>query len=220
MTAVTRWWLLRHAPVINPERRIYGQGDVEADTSEPEPFRRLAAVLPTGAVWLSTHLRRTQQTAAAIRAAWADAETPPEPAVETALAEQHFGAWQGLTHGELNARKPRAAHRFWLAPAHERPPGGESFEDLSARVAAALVRLTADHAGRDVVAVLHGGSIRAALGLALALDPEAALRFRIDTLSLTRIDAIAEAHGAVAWRVEAVNLPPGALPPAPVLPAA
>jgi alpha-ribazole phosphatase len=31
------------------------------------------------------------------------------------------------------------------------------------------------HAGRDVIAVAHGGTIRAALGLALGLDPEASL---------------------------------------------
>lgn len=216
----TRWWLLRHAPVINPERRIYGQGDIEADTTEGEPFRRLAETLPRGAVWLTTHLRRTQQTASAIRAAWSADDPPPEPAVIPDLAEQHFGSWQGMTHAELGARQPRAAHRFWLAPAAERPPGGESFVDVIGRVAGALAALTLEHSGRDIVAVVHGGPIRAALGHALALDPEAALRFRIDTLSLTRLDAIPLGTGVTAWRVEGVNLPPGAFPPPPPAPPA
>lgn len=220
MTAITRWWLIRHAPVINPERRIYGQGDIEADTSEVEPFRQLAAALPRDAVWVATQLRRTQQTAAALRAAWVGGEPPAEPAIEPSLAEQHFGTWQGLTHAELGSQQPRAAHRFWLAPATYTPPGGESFVQVIGRVSATLTRLSLDHRGRDVVAVVHGGPVRAALSHALSLDPDAALRFRVDTLSLTRLDALHEGGGIGAWRVEAVNLPPGATPPVPVAPVA
>ncbi|MGQ9365575.1 histidine phosphatase family protein [Azospirillum sp. ST 5-10] len=206
----TRWWLIRHAPVVNPHRRIYGQTDIDCDTADSASFAALAAGLPRGAVWLATPLARTRLTAAAIRAAWG-AEPPPEPEPVAALAEQHFGAWTGLTHDELHARQPAAAHRFWIAPASERPPEGESFTDVVARVAAALDRLTAAHAGRDVVAVVHGGPIRAALTHALHLDPEAALRFRIDTLSLTRLDHIAVDDQPPAWRVSGVNLPPGAV---------
>lgn len=213
--STTRWWLLRHAPVINPEGRIYGQGDVDVDLGDRAAFRALAAALPRGAVWLCTPLARTGQTAQAIRDAWHGDETPPERPVPVGdLVEQHFGAWQGLTHDELNARQPRAAQRFWIAPATERPPGGESFADMAARVGAALLRLSAEHAGRDVVCITHGGPVRAALRLALGVDAEAALRFRIDTLSLTRIDAILEGAAPPAWRVDGVNLPPGAAPPA------
>jgi len=76
------------------------------------------------------------------------------------------------------------------------------------RVAAALRRLTAVHAGRDIVCVAHGGSIRAALAMALGLDPEAALAFSIETLSLTRIDHIDGPGAGHGWRVGMVNLPP------------
>jgi alpha-ribazole phosphatase len=78
-----------------------------------------------------------------------------------------------------------------------------------ARVGPALSRLSGEYAGRDIVAVAHGGSIRAALATALSLDPEAALSFSVDTWSLTRIDHIADAgrDGAAAWRIVSVNLP-------------
>ena len=85
---------------------------------------------------------------------------------------------------------------FWRAAADNRPPGGESFVDQIARVRAALAELPAG----DVVLVVHSGTIRAALAIALDLAPEPALRFVIDTLSLTRIDRIAD-----SWRVVAVN---------------
>ncbi|MCC8960637.1 histidine phosphatase family protein, partial [Bradyrhizobium sp. Pear77] len=78
-------------------------------------------------------------------------------------------------------------------------PGGESFADQIARARAGLARLPAG----DVVLVVHSGTIRAILAIALDLAPELALRFVIDPLSLTRIDRL---QGA--WRVVAVNLPP------------
>jgi alpha-ribazole phosphatase len=48
--------------------------------------------------------------------------------------------------------------------------------------------------------VVHSGTIRAALCIALDLTPEAALRFVVDPLSLTRIDRL-----ATGWRVLSVN---------------
>ena len=52
----------------------------------------------------------------------------------------------------------------------------------------------------DVVLVVHSGTIRAVLAIALDLKPEGALRFVIDPLSLTRIDRLES-----GWRVVAVN---------------
>ena len=223
MTAtITRWWWVRHAPVTANDGRIYGHDDLPADCSDGAVFAALAALLPTDAVWVTSHLGRTHQTAAAIGAAQGVGRprAPPPALVEPDLAEQHFGDWQGLTLAELGARRAGALHRFWLAPAHEAPPGGESFEGVVVRVAAAVERLTAAHRGRDIVAIAHGGSIRAALAVALALPPERALAFAIDNCSLTRLDHIdaPEADAASfrgprqSWRVAAVNLRPGAPP--------
>lgn len=213
MTTTTRWWWIRHAPVINPDGRIYGRNDVEADCSDLPSCRTLALGLPTDAVWVTSHLRRTHQTAKAILAARDEVGDHPEFQVETDLAEQDFGSWQGMSHAELDAGRDGRVHRFWLAPAVERPPGGESFLDLVARTSNAVMRLSHAHAGRDIVAVTHGGTIRAALAMALGLDPERALGFRIDNLSLTRIDHIMLTGDHPAWRVGGVNLPALGVPP-------
>ncbi len=211
---VTRWWFVRHAPVIGVNGRIYGQDDLEADCADETQFKRLAGALPHDAVWLVSHLRRTHQTASAIFAARVT-EVVPAPTITSELAEQHFGDWQGLTYAELEARRDGAYHRFWHAPASERPPGGESFEDVVARVAGAMDRITAEHVGRDIVAVVHGGTIRAALAVALGIEPERALGFAIDTCSVTRMDHFAMSpEGATegaAWRIVAVNQHPEAL---------
>lgn len=212
---ITRWWWVRHAPVVGVNGRIYGQDDLACDCGDDALFRLLAGTLPDEALWLVSHLQRTHQTASAIFAARA-AATAPQPIVASDLAEQHFGDWQGLTYAELEARRDGVYHRFWHAPASERPPNGESFEDVVARVSATMGRVTAEHAGRDIVAVVHGGTIRAALSVALGIEPERALGFAIDTCSVTRMDHYAQESGegateGASWRIVAVNQHPDAL---------
>lgn len=206
----TRWWWVRHAPVINPDNRIYGRCDLEADCGDRAIYDGLAAMLPVDAVWIASPLRRTHQTAAAIHAADQRHALARSPKIEPDIVEQHFGDWQGLSWAELEARDEKRYHRFWLAPAHQAPPGGESFDALADRVGAAIGRLTAGHAGRDIVAVAHGGPIRAALALALGIDAERALGFAIANCSLTRLDHFADrAHPGGIWRVAMVNQLPG-----------
>ena len=59
----TRLWVIRHAPVINPERLVYGQADMPANLEDTARFQSLAAQLPEAAVWMTSHLSRTKDTA-------------------------------------------------------------------------------------------------------------------------------------------------------------
>lgn len=209
----TRWWWVRHAPVVVNEGRCYGQTDHPCDTRDPPAYRRLAQILPREASWVTSTLRRTHETAAAIVAAGlpGPAAFPgPEVTVDADLAEQHFGDWQGQTYTSLAEQQAEAYHRFWLAPASERPPGGESFVDLMARVTRSIHKLNQRFVGRDIIAVAHGGTIRAAIALALGLAPEAALAFAVDNISVTRLDHFpADAGGqGNEWRVNFTNQPP------------
>ncbi|MEI8394160.1 MAG: histidine phosphatase family protein [Rhodospirillaceae bacterium] len=214
MTVTTRWWWIRHAPVVNHSGRIYGHTDVDCDTGNTRLSRALAQMLPARPVLVVTPLRRTARTLEAILAERTakpvDSPEPlPEFLIEPDLREQHFGAWTGMTHAEVARQRGAEAHRFWISPAHERPEGGESFADVVDRVGHAVARLSAKHAGRDIVVVAHGGSIRAALAIALGVDPETALRFSVFNQSLTRIDHIAPGDGSPAvWRIESVNMVP------------
>ena len=201
---VTRWWWIRHAPVTETNGRIYGATDPNATIETPEAYRALDGMLPDDAIWVTSHLKRTKQTAAAIAEAGGRRIMPLE---EPDLGEQSFGAWHGLTYDEVNAFAD--SHRFWLAPATHRPPDGESFADLTIRVSRVIHRLNDENAGRDIIAVAHGGSIRAALGVALDLEPEDALKFATENLSLTRLDHHAASGGhSPVWRVTWMNRPP------------
>ena len=206
----TRLWWIRHAPVDHGGR-IYGQLGLSCDRSETAIFTGLAEQLPRDAVWVTSNLRRTHETAMAIIRAGLpgpDRIPGPEALAIDDLAEQHFGEWQGLTHDELHRLRAGDFHRFWHAPAHEAVPGGESFLAVIERVSRVVHQLVETYAGRDVIAVAHGGTIRAALALALGLDPEAALAFTIENCSITRIDHIDGPRMGHGWRVVTVNRPP------------
>jgi len=202
----TRFWLIRHALVDENARAIlYGVMDValcETTLLEQGPmYASLAQRLPRPANWIVTPLTRTRRTAAAIFAA---GYPPAELREEPGLIEQSLGDWQGLPHAELPARLSLPKHAFWPLGGHEQPPGGETMAEVITRVGVTMERLAEKHDGADVIAVAHGGSIRAAVAHALRIGPDNALHLSIQNLSLTRLERYPE-----GWRVACVNELPG-----------
>ncbi len=199
----TRWWWVRHAPVRSDGGNIYGQKDIACDTSDRVVFEAVAKILPRSAVWYASSLMRTHQTAEAI---WDTGfPRPATMAKEAAFAEQHLGQWQGMNRAAFLASRPVGSH--WFADIGQAAPGGESFMDLYNRVCHAIDRINVAHAGTDVIAVGHGGTIKAAIGLALGGQPEKGLAFDIDNCSVTRLDHFAS-PGHSNWRVPMVNQQP------------
>lgn len=186
VTGATRIFLVRHAPVDGPRGVIHGPR-APADLRDVAGLAALKAVLPVDAPVICSPTRRTRDTALALRL---------EPVMDEDFREQDFGAWTGRRHDDLAASEGEAYRAFWARPAANAPPAGESFVAQVERVASGLARLPEG----DVIIVTHSGTVRAALAVALELSPEAALRFVIDPLSLTRIDRLAQ-----GWRVGAVN---------------
>ncbi|MBR0956421.1 histidine phosphatase family protein [Bradyrhizobium japonicum] len=186
MEGATFLWLIRHAPVDGIKGTIHA-ADAPADLTDHAQLDALRPRLPRDAASYASPSRRTLETARALGL---------EPDLVSEFSEQDFGSWTGRRHDELAASGGEAYAQFWSDPAHRRPPGGESFEDQVARVRLGLSRIGAGSA----TLVVHSGTIRAALCIALDLTPQAALRFVIDPLSLTRIDRL-----ATGWRVVSVN---------------
>lgn len=200
-----RWWWVRHAPVPVPSGFILGQMDLPCDTSDLDSMIILADRLPVGATLLLSPTVRTRQTVQALERAGALLNGPKE---DDALREQCFGQWEGLTWNDLMALSDTpvaGSASFWQDPANATPPGGESFRTLMDRVQVCVTDWTRRIGSGDIVAVAHAGSIRAAVALALDLDPLVALRLVIDPLSLTCLDH----HVGMGWGVRCLNeLPP------------
>lgn len=91
---------------------------------------------------------RAQETARVI----ADVlETPLQ--IEPELYERDVGIYRGHSYDSLAQAPDFRTDRPWAW----RPEGGESYEDVMARVSPILDRLAREHADSDVVVVSHGG---------------------------------------------------------------
>ena len=201
----TRWYFIRHAPVDNPEGRIYGASNPPANVSDLRSFEILAQRLPINAVSVTSHLLRTHQTLESIENSGLKIQ---KPIIDERLGEQDFGDWVGKTYDEAQKLFGDTYNQFWLAPVSEKPPNGESFLEVIERVQTCVRELTLKFKGKDIVCVAHGGSIRAALALALGLNGDQAISFSIDNLSTTVIDYIHPENGFYGgWRVRGTNLP-------------
>ena len=200
----TFWWLVRHGPVVNPRNLVYGKTDWSIETENSGLYKPLAKILPREATYLTSTRGRTVKTLAHVAKvgnfALPDFTQVPE------FDEQSFGSWEGQTWDELFRKG--CSHAFWLAPAHECPPGGESFDQVIVRVARGLEQQSILHEGKTLVLFAHGGTIRAALSHALGLDGETALRFSIDHCSITRLTRWRLSNGILTWQVVHVNLSP------------
>ena len=97
------------------------------------------------------------------------------------MCDCDFGRWAGRSLEDVEADEP-AAVAEWLQNPRAAPHGGESFADVTKRVAAWMDQMLIQ-AG-SVLAITHAFVIRAAITHALGAGPEA---FRhIDVAPLTR----------------------------------
>jgi 2,3-bisphosphoglycerate-dependent phosphoglycerate mutase len=139
-------WLVRHGETpASKGRTLAGWADVpltEHGEDEASALRPLLAGERFDGVW-SSDLRRAVRTA---RLAWG------EPRQDARLREMSFGSLEGQLWETLDPRAQEALARFEGFAA----PGGETFEDLRARVLSFLDGLPC---GRHLV-FTHGGVVR------------------------------------------------------------
>lgn len=122
-------------------------------------------------------LRRAAQTAAPIAEALGAATV-----VDAGWDEQAAGEWDGLTWKQIARRNPGASGLARTDSGY-RPPGGESFADMDARVWRAWHHAVA--LASTVVIVTHRGPVDVLLTRLIGLDRPRAAQFRIDNCSLT-----------------------------------
>ena len=97
------------------------------------------------------------------------------------LMERDYGDWNGRQIDDLNETddQERRRHKDWW---QFRPPGGETAEEVYARVAAFAASLT-----RDTVCVSHSGASIMLRGLAMGLTPDKIRRLRQPNHGVVRL---------------------------------
>ncbi len=115
--------LLRHGETpLTPEKRFSGSGGTDPSLSavgREQAERAAAAFAARGTIQaiVSSPLKRCQETAHTVAA-----RLGLDVHLEEGLRETDFGAWEGLTFGEVRERHPEELNA-WLASPKAAPPG-------------------------------------------------------------------------------------------------
>ena len=187
---MSRLFWVRHGPTH--ARTMVGWSDLPADLSDIARLQRLSSHLPGDALVISSDLSRAVSTA--------DAIAGPRPRLphDPDLREIHFGEWELQAFDTIKDQDHLRA--FWDQPGDIHPPGGESWNQITTRVNAAVDRLLASHPGRDIIAVAHMGAILTQLQQALRITPYDAFGHRIDNLSVTELH-----RDGTGWQAAEIN---------------
>lgn len=182
--------LVRHGPT--GQSSLNGWRDVAANLSDRGTLSRLRAVLPEGAAVVSSDLVRARSTAEAVMREGQEWMPP-----ERGLREIHFGEWEGLGFEEI----PNQTHlrAFWEKPGDLRAPGGESWNDLAARVSKVIDDLLTRKM-TDLIVVAHMGTILTQIQRATGKTAYETLAQPIAPFSLTQISA-----DPAGWKVIRCN---------------
>ncbi|MEW1694779.1 bifunctional RNase H/acid phosphatase [Streptomyces sp. NPDC091278] len=198
MGAPATFVLLRHGETaLTPEKRFSGSGGTDPELSaaglrQAEAVASALAARGTVQEIVSSPLTRCRQTAAAVAA-----RLGLDVRVEQGLRETDFGAWEGLTFGEVRERYPEDLDAWLASPKAAPTGGGESFATVARRVAATRDRLTAAHAGRTVLLVTHVTPIKTLVRLALGAPPESLFRMELSAASISAVAYYGDGNASV-----------------------
>ncbi|MFK3735689.1 bifunctional RNase H/acid phosphatase [Streptomyces sp. NPDC088090] len=198
LSAPATFVLLRHGETaLTPEKRFSGSGGSDPELSEAGRRQAAAvaeALATRGTIQhvVSSPLARCRQTAETVAA-----RLGLDVVVDQALRETDFGAWEGLTFGEVRERYPEDMDAWLASPKAAPTGGGESFTAVARRVAAARDRLAAAHAGRTVLLVSHVTPIKTLVRLALGAPPESLFKMELSAASLSAVAYYADGNASV-----------------------
>lgn len=186
--------LIRHGETEwNVQRRYQGHTDVplsEVGMQQAQALaERLLSLRERTTLVYSSDLLRARQTAA-LACPWA------EPRYDPRLRELKFGDFEGWTYDEnLTRFGPRFAD--WIAtPLIAPPPGGETIDDLEARLDKWLSELPDTGC---VIAFTHGGVLRTLASRVNGTRFDSALRIPPASAVWLRYDAQRKPVGGAEW---------------------
>jgi probable phosphoglycerate mutase len=198
MIAPTRILLVRHGETDwNATGRLQGQSDTPLNATGHEQARRAAQRLacePLRALY-SSDLARALQTATIIgQTLGLTVLTSPR------LRERQYGAWEGLTAAEIQARYPEQFAVWRSRSLDFAPPQGETRTQLLTRALAELNTIARRHVGEMAVVVTHGGLCYVLISYFLECLDGDRREFTFANASIHTLEATAD-----RWSVITVN---------------
>ena len=194
---LTRVIAIRHGETAwNAELRMQGQLDTALSARGRWQAGRVAAALAGAGIEaiVASDLARAFDTARAIgeRAGLA-VET------DAGLRERSFGVFEGYTYAEIGERWPAEAARWRRHEPDFGPDEGETFRDFSARAVAAATRVAANHAGRSIAIVTHGGVLDCLYRAASNIPLDAPRSWQLGNAAINRLLYTPRGFTLVGW---------------------
>ncbi|CAM3138456.1 histidine phosphatase family protein [Moritella viscosa] len=110
------------------------------------------------------------------------------------FVEFDFGDWDGRSYQALHNDFPQGMHNFFIDPANNTPPNGESLADFSQRVEVALLNVLQEYQGKRIALFVHSGVIRTLIAWCLKIDYLHGVQFqriKIEYASISHISVFA-----------------------------
>jgi len=187
------WWWVRHGPTHS--KNLVGHTDIAADLSDVTKIEWLNNNLPESAELVSSDLLRAVATADLL------GEKRKRLAHRKNLREINFGDWEDCSFAAVAKSNPDLSKEYWENPGDSAPPNGESWNSFSQRVRSEIDVLTQQTSQENIIVVAHFGVILAAIQQALGLHAKATFSFKINNLSITRLDR----HDDDRWTIQHIN---------------
>jgi broad specificity phosphatase PhoE len=192
--------VVRHGRTAwNESGRFQGHTDIALDAEGRAQAGRLAGLLRNERydAAFASDLARARETALTILG-----ERAALLVLDQRWREMRFGTWEGLTWAQIVQRQPELAAERAVKARFYTPDGGESFDDLCARVASALADLERASANApNVLIATHAGPLHALLRVALGDERSDALGVRFSPASVTRLR-----WDGATWELLALNV--------------
>lgn len=195
----TELYLLRHTPVHQAKGLCYGELDIPVAESFEQDFQKILLHLDEVGHFshlFTSPLQRCLVLSENLSIKWSQGGKHPQVHVLDELKELSFGRWEGLRWNDIDPIELET----WSADFVNRPPpGGESFVQLSHRVAVGFQRIQSiveksyQSNNRDpspsfdsprILCITHGGWIRSLMCHLMDIPLSSAFKLNIDYGSL------------------------------------
>ena len=179
--------LVRHAPV-DPPGYLYGSTDADVQKVSSDVSKSIYSRLANCQAIFSSPALRCNKTYQAVFL------KKSVPVKIKEFWEQDFGDWEGLTYSSI----PDQGELSGKDLVEFTPPNGESFLELCHRTQPPLLKIISERKIGEIAIFTHAGVIRSFLALALG-SKEVALKFSIDNLSITGIQALSDGQFSISF---------------------
>lgn len=178
---------LRHGQTDFPTNRIYCDDieDPELNENGLNQAKSAANMLKAQNIRkiYCSPAKRTMMTAKeVVDVTGAELEIVPD------WVERRFGKWEGMYFKEVEETFPDEYLLWKQDMVNYTPEGGETINDVKARLAKSLSTIRSKHINENILIVTHVGPIRISLCQAMSIPLQNYRQIRIDYASMSRVD--------------------------------